>query len=109
MSSKRSCENVEVVAKKVKKEEEEAPKTPARRFCPCPPEMRRRHQVRHFSKLLEGRVMARFGMGTPVKIWPRAFWTARRNLYEECEDLRPATPVKICPPGPPPSPQDIFK
>merc|ERR1711893_394428 len=108
MSSTKSVGKcVEVVAKKAKVEE--APSTPPRRLNPCPSDMIRRHQVRHWSKVLEARGRARQGYpGTPVRIWPKAFWTARRNLYEECQDLRPATPVKICPPCPPNSPQDIF-
>ena len=108
MSAKCVGKCVEVVAEKAKVEE--APCTPPQRLNPCPPDMIKRHQVRHWSKVQEARGRTRQGCpGTPVRIWPKAFWTARRNLYEECEDLRPATPVKICPAPPPNSPQDIFK
>ena len=48
------------------------------------------------SRVLLGRVLEEAGLGTPVKLWQRDFWSARRRLYEESD--KPPTPLKISPP-----------
>ena len=111
MSTKRvSCEDCEIVSvdlRGVKRVKMDPPMTPPRGVCPPCPALRPRITL---SRLLMGRAVEAIGAGTPVKLWPKGFWTARRNLYKESEVMGPATPVKICPAGPrPASPQDIFK
>ena len=76
--------------------------TPTKKVNPPTPPTKYR---RTFSRRLLGEVLEACNLSTPVKFWPKGFWTARRNLYEECDEMKPVTPIKICPA----SPQDIFK
>ena len=92
-----------IVPKRLKVGPKTPPMSPRKDPPSTPP--RRPKAVRTLSRRLLGRVHEQCNLGTPVKIWPKGFWTARKNLYEESEEMRPATPVKVCPS----SPQDIFK
>lgn len=102
MSSKRSHDG-KVVMVKVEGEVKDKSSTPAKSS--PPPVVLKKRKMKAMSRVLVGRVVEQLCISTPVKQWPRGFWSARRNLYEECESFKPSTPVKICPP----SPQDIFK
>ena len=83
------------VVKKVKKEPSTPFNTPEKST--PPPVVEKQRRVGQLSRVLLGRVVAQVGYGTPVKQWPKSFWSVRKNLYEECEVFRPATPVKIYP------------
>lgn len=80
------------------------PSTP-KKSAPPPPVMRKK-VARSYPRVLVQEMLELCNLGdTPVKTWPKGFWTARKNIYAEEEEMwRPATPVEICPP----SPEDIF-
>lgn len=76
--------------------------TPEKNPPPPPPPMRPK-TAKSFSRVLVGEVLDVCQLGTPVKLWPRGFWTARKHLSREVEKFwRPSLEV-------PASPQDIFK
>ena len=69
--------------------------TPPREKNPCPPKLPKIRRNPTLSRLLTGKILEVCNIGTPVKKWSGAFWTARRMLYEG--ETAPATPVKISP------------